>query len=48
MIGAALVGLPFMLTGKTEYIAWGVTILRSDASDLYEEKVKGKFYQFEE
>ena len=39
IIGAATIGIPFNLAGRSEHIAWGTTILRSDVADLYEEKI---------
>jgi acyl-homoserine lactone acylase PvdQ len=32
--------MPFTLSGRTKYLAWGITILYSDGSDIYEEKIK--------
>jgi penicillin amidase len=39
IIGATLIGIPFHLAGRTESIALGTTILRSDVADLFEEKI---------
>ncbi len=41
IIGASLVGIPYILSGRSEHIAWGTTILRSDVADLYEERIHG-------
>ena len=35
IIGAALPGLPFALSGRHKYLSWALTILYSDSSDLY-------------
>lgn len=37
--GAALPGLPGVITGHNEQIAWGVTNLQSDVLDLYSEQI---------
>ncbi len=37
--GAALPGLPCVITGHNEQIAWGVTNLEADAFDLYIEQI---------
>ena len=37
--GAALPGLPSVITGHNEQIAWGVTNLQSDVLDLYVEQI---------
>lgn len=37
--GAALPGLPCVITGHNEEIAWGVTNLQSDVLDLYAEQI---------
>ena len=37
MAGAAVVGLPYILSGRTKHLAWGITISYADSSDLYEE-----------
>jgi acyl-homoserine lactone acylase PvdQ len=37
IIGAQLPGLPFTLSGRHKHLAWGLTILYSDSSDLWEE-----------
>ncbi|MDX2151267.1 MAG: penicillin acylase family protein [Bryobacteraceae bacterium] len=36
--GAALPGLPFVIIGHNEHIAWGVTNLHYDVQDLYSER----------
>jgi len=37
--GAALPGLPSVITGHNEQIAWGVTNLQADVMDLYAEQI---------
>ncbi len=37
--GAALPGLPCVITGHNEQIAWGVTNLQADVMDLYAEQI---------
>lgn len=39
-IGASMPGMPCILSGRNNNFAWGVTILYSDGSDLYEEKLE--------
>lgn len=38
-------GLPFILQGRTNSIAWGITASLTDVSDLYNEKVVGDQYE---
>lgn len=33
-------GLPYILSGRTKNMGWGITISYSDSSDLYEEQLK--------
>ncbi|CAD8058178.1 unnamed protein product [Paramecium sonneborni] len=40
MAGGAIVGLPYILSGRTKHLAWGITISYADSSDLYEEQLK--------
>ena len=44
-----LIGFPWILLGKTENIAMGITAIHADVIDMYEEKVTedGKFYEFD-
>ena len=37
--GAALPGVPCVITGHNENIAWGVTNLETDVLDVYSEKI---------
>lgn len=39
VIGASLPGLPLVMIGHNEKIAWGVTSLQFDVQDLYTEKI---------
>jgi penicillin amidase len=43
--GVALVGVPFIVAGHNEHVAWGFTALYADVQDLYVEKLddKGNF-----
>jgi penicillin amidase len=45
--GVTLPGLPFVIAGHNEHVAWGFTALQADAQDLYVEKLdgKGNYYQ---
>jgi len=47
--GVFLIGFPWILLGKTENIAMGITAIHADVIDMYEEKVTedGKFYEFD-
>jgi penicillin amidase len=40
--GVTLPGLPFVIAGHNEHVAWGYTALYSDVQDLYIEKLDGK------
>jgi penicillin amidase len=40
--GVTLPGLPFVVAGHNEHLAWGFTALFGDAQDLYVEKLDGK------
>jgi penicillin amidase len=40
--GVTLPGMPFVIQGHNEHIAWGITALMGDVQDLYEEKLDGK------
>ena len=40
--GVTLPGMPFVLAGHNEHVAWGFTALMSDVQDLYIEKLDGK------
>jgi penicillin amidase len=40
--GVTLPGLPFVVAGHNEHVAWGFTALEADVQDLYEEKLDGK------
>lgn len=45
--GMSLVGLPFVIFGKNDHIAWGGTSMMADVQDLYVEKVNpldGRLY----
>jgi penicillin amidase len=37
--GVSLPGLPFIVAGHNEHVAWGFTALMGDAQDLYEEEL---------
>ena len=41
--GATFPGVPFILIGHNEKIAWGVTTVRGDVADIYTEQIKGTF-----
>lgn len=45
--GVTLPGLPFVVAGHNEHVAWGFTALMADVQDLYVEKLDGKgdYYQ---
>lgn len=38
-IGGSLPGVPFVIIGNTERIAWGVTTHRMDVTDVYQERI---------
>jgi penicillin amidase len=40
--GVTLPGLPFIVAGHNEHVAWGFTALYADVQDLYTEKLDGK------
>jgi penicillin amidase len=40
--GVTLPGLPFIVAGHNEHVAWGFTALLADVQDLYYEKLDGK------
>jgi penicillin amidase len=40
--GVTLPGMPFVIAGHNEHVAWGFTALYADAQDLYVEKLDGK------
>ena len=40
--GVTLPGLPFVIAGHNEHVAWGFTALYADVQDLYIEKLDGK------
>ncbi|HKN20881.1 MAG TPA: penicillin acylase family protein [Terracidiphilus sp.] len=40
--GVSLPGLPFIVAGHNEHVAWGYTALLADVQDLYTEKLDGK------
>jgi len=40
--GVTLPGMPFVIAGHNEHVAWGFTALYADVQDLYNEKLDGK------
>ncbi len=40
--GVTLPGMPFVIAGHNEHVAWGITALYADVQDLYIEKLDGK------
>ena len=40
--GVTLPGLPFVIAGHNEHVAWGFTALKGDVQDLYLEELDGK------
>ena len=40
--GVTLPGMPFVIAGHNEHVAWGFTALMGDVQDLYIEKLDGK------
>ncbi len=40
--GVTLPGLPYVIAGHNEHVAWGFTALYADVQDLYVEKLDGK------
>ncbi len=47
-IGATLPGVPAILVGRNERIAWGLTNTGADVQDLYLERLDGSFAETEE
>ena len=47
-IGGTLPGVPAILVGRNDRIAWGLTNTGADVQDLYLEKLDGRFSEFEE
>jgi penicillin amidase len=45
--GVTLPGMPFVIAGHNEHVAWGFTALYADVQDLYVEKLdgRGNYYQ---
>ncbi|HXR38761.1 MAG TPA: penicillin acylase family protein [Terracidiphilus sp.] len=43
--GVTLPGVPFVIAGHNEHVAWGFTALYADVQDLYIEKLQGNNYQ---
>jgi penicillin G amidase len=43
--GVTLPGMPFVIAGHNEHVAWGFTALFGDVQDLYIEKLQGTNYQ---
>jgi penicillin amidase len=40
--GVTLPGMPFVVAGHNEHVAWGITALYADVQDLYLERLDGK------
>lgn len=40
--GVTLPGMPYVIEGHNEHVAWGITALMGDVQDLYIEKLDGK------
>jgi penicillin amidase len=40
--GVTLPGMPFVIAGRNDHVAWGITALYADVQDLYIEKLDGK------
>jgi penicillin amidase len=40
--GVSLPGMPLIIAGHNEHVAWGITALLADVQDLYTEKLDGK------
>ncbi|HZB87161.1 MAG TPA: penicillin acylase family protein [Terracidiphilus sp.] len=40
--GVTMVGVPYVIAGHNEHVAWGITALYADTQDLYVEKLDGK------
>ncbi len=45
--GVTLPGMPFVVAGHNEHVAWGFTALYADVQDLYIEKLDGKGHYFQ-
>ena len=43
--GVTLPGMPFVIAGHNEHVAWGFTALYGDVQDLYIEKIHGNNYE---
>jgi penicillin G amidase len=43
--GVTLPGMPFVVAGHNDHVAWGFTALYGDVQDLYIEKVQGNNYE---
>jgi penicillin G amidase len=43
--GVTLPGMPFVIAGHNEHVAWGFTALYGDVQDLYIENLQGNNYQ---
>jgi penicillin amidase len=43
--GVTLPGVPFVIAGHNDHVAWGFTALYADVQDLYVEKVQGGNYE---
>lgn len=43
--GVTLPGMPFVIAGHNDHVAWGFTALYADVQDLYLEKTQGDNYQ---
>ena len=43
--GVTAPGMPFVIAGHNEHVAWGFTALYADVQDLYIEKLQGNNYQ---
>jgi penicillin amidase len=43
--GVTLPGMPFVVAGHNDHVAWGFTALYADVQDLYIEKVQGSNYE---
>ncbi len=43
--GVTLPGMPFVVAGHNEHVAWGFTALYADVQDLYIEKLQGNNYE---
>jgi penicillin amidase len=43
--GVTLPGMPFVIAGHNEHVAWGFTALYGDVQDLYLENVQGNRYE---